>query len=212
MKYRVRVKCDQGLVRENMEDAAYPDCGFEGILESPHAVAVADGLGGHPAGEVASAITVSHVKEIVDEKTFKEAMQKACKEVGEAHPGCATTLTLAVLGDDYVDVYWIGDSPAILIDKEDKPSFISTPHAEPYTGRITSVIGGRKPCDFFYDKVRVPLDKIKAVILATDGLTAHLSLKDIGQKYLEGADLVQEALDRGGSDNVTVIVIEPVEE
>lgn len=51
------------------------------------------------------------------------------------------------------------------------------------------------------------------LMLCTDGLTEHLSDDEIGQRLIDGAsaeemcrNLVAEALDRGGSDNVTVVV------
>lgn len=210
MKYRVSISCHQGLVRENMEDYAYPECGFSGILEPVSSVAVLDGLGGHPGGEVASETAAQFVKEVVDEETFKDAMKRASLAVADAFPGSATTITLGILKDDGVDVYWIGDSPAFAVYNDGSCRMITTPHADPETGRITSVLGGRRPGEFFYDHVFVPVSDVKAVILASDGLTAHLNEDEIGSIYLSGGDLIKEVLSRGAIDNVTVAIIEPV--
>ena len=209
MRYKVSISCHQGLVRENMEDASYPHCGFQGILQPITAVAVLDGLGGLPGGEVASETAAGFVKDIVDERTFKEAMDKASQAVASAFPGSATTITLAILGENVIDVYWVGDSPAFAVYEDGSCRMITTPHADPETGRITSVIGGRRPDQYFYDKVSIPSADVKAVILATDGLTAHLDADEIGQFYMEGKDLIKEVLSRGAIDNVTVAIIEP---
>jgi len=209
VKYEVKVQCHKGYVRSNMEDSAYLPCGFHGVLEPPFSVAVADGLGGHPGGEYASAIAVKYVKEVVDEMTFKEAMDKASMEIATNHPLAATTITLAVLKDTYADIYWIGDSPAIVIYKSGGSSMVTVPHVN-NLGYLTSVLGGFDPTSYTYGHTRVFISEIKALVLATDGLTAHVDPSEVAILYEKGMDFVEVVLSRGAVDNVTVITIVPI--
>ena len=55
LELRYAVRSDVGLLREGNEDSAYAD---------PRLLAVADGMGGHAAGEVASALTIASMAEL----------------------------------------------------------------------------------------------------------------------------------------------------
>ena len=55
MKLNYAIGSDQGLVRGNNEDSAYA---------GPHLLILADGMGGHAAGEVASQLMVEHVSQL----------------------------------------------------------------------------------------------------------------------------------------------------
>jgi serine/threonine protein phosphatase PrpC len=112
---------DRGRVRERNEDAYH--CGTT-------LFAVADGLGGHRAGEIASGIAIEVVAKLdqpppddPDEArhALMEAFAAANRAVIEkaaadpAYSGMATTLTVALLHQDQLHIAHVGDSRAYLL-------------------------------------------------------------------------------------------------
>ena len=206
VRYKVKSMCHQGYVRQNMEDSAYPPCGFDGVIETPCAIAVADGVGGLPGGEVASGIAIRYVEHIISEKTFKEEVQKAHLDIQSTFPGSATTLTVALLEDGAITVYWIGDSYALAIYESGDYRLLTRPHVQPGTGYITRVLGMGVPQ---FDKVSIDAGGLYALLLFTDGLTAHFSIPQIVQMFIDGKDLIEETLLEGAIDNIALVIAWP---
>jgi len=114
-------RSDQGRVRTSNEDSFVADVGKRLFL-------VADGMGGHAAGEIASRITAEKVKEIVSaagpgssmEDLLQLAVQEANAAVHEAQKiqaecrGMGSTLTVLAFSDDRYHVAQVGDSRAYL--------------------------------------------------------------------------------------------------
>jgi serine/threonine protein phosphatase PrpC len=116
---RYAVRSDVGLLREGNEDSAYA---------GPHLLAVADGMGGHAAGEVASAATIEAMSVLdVDEPTgdllgtLANAVARANMRLQEmiladpATEGMGTTLTALLWADGQAALCHIGDSRAYLL-------------------------------------------------------------------------------------------------
>lgn len=122
---------DAGKVRTHNEDNVI-------ILNNKNnefILAVADGMGGHKAGEIASSIAIEHITESfekIDSIGKKEDaidwLRNIVKEINEKifsytslHPeskGMGTTLVIAVKTDDYILYGNIGDSSGYVIKKE----------------------------------------------------------------------------------------------
>jgi len=116
---RYAVRSDVGLLREGNEDSAYA---------GPHLLAVADGMGGHAAGEVASAATITTLAPLDAEdpgpdlvSTLADAVATANLRLQEliisdpAIEGMGTTLTALLWSDGYAALCHIGDSRAYLL-------------------------------------------------------------------------------------------------
>jgi len=116
---RYTVRSDVGLLRDGNEDSAYA---------GPHLQAIADGMGGHAAGEVASAVAIGTIAELdtgaeaVDRPAaLSEAIvraRKAMREISLSEPsttGMGTTLTALLWSGAEVTLGHIGDSRAYLL-------------------------------------------------------------------------------------------------
>ena len=119
---------DTGIVRDHNEDSVI-------IVENEDGsklLAVADGMGGHKAGEVASSIAISYLSKRFSESFFKmskasavEWIKTCANEINgqifkytEENPeskGMGTTLVLSIITDDYILFGNIGDSSGFVM-------------------------------------------------------------------------------------------------
>ena len=112
---RTAAASDRGKTRENNEDAVHA---------GPHVVAVADGVGGGPSGEVASSLVIRTLAalESAPPQEASAALQAAVIEANlriraainhdPSLEGMATTLTAMVVTDRGLAIGHIGDSRA----------------------------------------------------------------------------------------------------
>jgi protein phosphatase len=116
---RYAVRSDVGLLREGNEDSAYA---------GPRLLAVADGMGGHAAGEVASALTIASMAELDSEQPSGDMLEALSSAVAAANArlqekilanpaveGMGTTLTALLWSDGHAAVCHIGDSRGYLL-------------------------------------------------------------------------------------------------
>jgi len=125
---------DRGLVRPHNEDAfaiLKPPAGVKADEEADPAgslLVVADGLGGHNAGEVASQIVINTLTEryhngmnLAEEEDLTEALQEAHQSVLAAaaqnvfQQGMGTTVALVAVDGDAATVIHVGDSRVYLV-------------------------------------------------------------------------------------------------
>ena len=116
---RYTVKTDVGLLREGNEDSAYA---------GPHLLAIADGMGGHAAGEVASAVAISTLAPLDADTTGIDMLQVLADAISDANAelrqitltdpateGMGTTLTALLWSGEEFAVCHIGDSRGYLL-------------------------------------------------------------------------------------------------
>lgn len=109
-------RTDIGCTRDHNEDS---------LIVAPPLFAVADGMGGHAAGDVASEIAVNTLIELAPKHADPEALGRAVCAVNEAvikssaehveQEGMGTTITAALLEGERVVVAQVGDSRAYLL-------------------------------------------------------------------------------------------------
>jgi serine/threonine protein phosphatase PrpC len=116
---RYAVRSDVGLLREGNEDSAYA---------GPHLLAVADGMGGHAAGEVASSAAIATISKLDAEYSQADLVQVLADAVVNANmrlqemiysdpstEGMGTTLTAMLWSGSHAAICHIGDSRAYLL-------------------------------------------------------------------------------------------------
>ena len=108
-----------GNVREHNEDS---------LTVLPPLFAVADGMGGHEAGEVASEITINTLNDLAPQSADAEALARAvvaanlnvikAPSQGVGREGMGTTLTAAILEKERLVIAQVGDSRAYLLHND----------------------------------------------------------------------------------------------
>ena len=109
-------RTDIGCLRDHNEDS---------LVVTPPLFAVADGMGGHAAGEVASEIAVRVLSEQAPEHPDGAALGRAIEEAnraiiqaaheGRGRQGMGTTMTAAMLEGERLVIAQVGDSRAYLL-------------------------------------------------------------------------------------------------
>ncbi|SDP77524.1 PP2C family protein-serine/threonine phosphatase [Lentzea jiangxiensis] len=141
---RYAARSDRGLVRSNNQDSVYA---------GPRLLAVADGMGGHAAGEVASKVVIASLAHVDDDEPGDDLLGKlrdavasgngAISELVTSDPdleGMGTTLTAILFAGNRLGLVHIGDSRAYLLREG---SFAQITHDDTFVqslideGRIT---------------------------------------------------------------------------
>jgi PPM family protein phosphatase len=215
---------ETGLVRRNNEDAAY---------SGRWLFAVADGMGGHAAGEVASAAVIetlrAHDAEVPPDTMLEvigaavsEANGEVARRAAEdpARRGMGTTLTAMLWSDNRFALGHIGDSRAFRL-RNGELDQITEDHV---MGKLVSNAGSLAPVLSRYLDGRPDRSPDLSVrearfgdryLLCSDGVSPVVGAEAIRDVLLSAADpgeavrqLVALAEDAGGPDNISVIVID----
>lgn len=215
----------------------------DSLLAAPPVYLVADGMGGHNAGEVASAIVVEEFRALsaggqVSIEAFGETLATAAHRIstlpGPDQEGAGTTVSLvATMEIDGVS-YWLvmnlGDSRVYRLSG-DIFEQVSVDHSvvqelldrgeitpeearrHPYRNMITRALGVTPNVE--PDYWLIPAELGDRMLLCSDGLSGEVEDAVI-ERVLRGAasveaaagSLIELALDAGGRDNVSVVVLE----
>lgn len=229
-----------GRVRARNEDAI-------GWDQAAGVAVIADGMGGHPAGDVASRLAVTTALETVrkqrsDNRAWlagggdvEQLIRKAHQAILTAaehvpsYVGMGTTLVLAAVDNTQVAIAHVGDSRAYrlhqgllsrltrdhnLAQEAVDQSWMTPEQARhaPERHRLTQVLGiGTVNSDV----MRLERHRGDLIMLCTDGLTGELADSEIERQLAHAPGdldrtaqlLVRAAVDSGGHDNISVVVL-----
>lgn len=202
---------------------------------------VADGMGGHQAGEVASRIAAEQIEQVFygspppPGEALRIALERANHVVHrtaqeEALQGMGTTVVVAAIHKDTLHIAHVGDSRLYLwrggtlrqmtrdhspIEEQLEAGTLAPDEAthHPLRNVISRAIG-TQPTVEVEVAAPFPLQEGDRLLLCSDGLTEHLSPEQIGPLLARHAphqateSLIEAANRAGGSDNISVIVIQ----
>ncbi|WP_162793908.1 Stp1/IreP family PP2C-type Ser/Thr phosphatase [Runella rosea] len=242
---RAVVVSDVGCVRTNNEDAARFVRPADLLVRTSKGflAIVADGMGGHAAGEIASQMAVETIaktyyqREETPEESLFLAFTKANRAIWQAasrnarQRGMGTTCTAVVVCDAKLYIAHVGDSRLYLL-KNGQLLQLSTDHtyvqmlvqqgviapleAEKHPERnvLTRAMGTHNKVEIDVEAMTHSLENDDRLLLSTDGLYDYLTNDEIAQLMLiptlneSAQQLVEAAKQRGGHDNITVLLIE----
>jgi len=252
MKITYQAVTDVGRRRRDNEDSVF-------VNPEQHLFVVADGMGGHAAGEVASKVAVEAINEFLcltsgdeeitwpfglddsmsyDGNRLKTSLRYANRKVLDAtkerseYEGMATTVAAVLVDSDgTAHLAHVGDSRVYLmrdsilsqltsdhswVNEQLQSGIISAEQARthPLRNVVTRALGGKADL-----QVDMQLHRIKSgdiLLLCSDGLTTMMaddeiaSVMNAAQGDIEKAakNLVANANERGGEDNITVALVQ----
>lgn len=227
---------DPGRVRETNEDS---------YLVAPNVFVVADGMGGHAAGEVASAMAVGEFRALAERSELRaeeivDAISRANWHIVESarkhdsRKGMGTTLTgigivraggsshwaVFNVGDSRVYHYVHGELHQVSVDHSEVQELISAGYITPEQAKthpdrnVVTRSLGTDPAPVPDVWVFPPIAG-ERFLICSDGLSRELEDNEI-EKILHREPVAQEAatalvaraVEAGGHDNITVVVID----
>ena len=220
-----------GLRREHNEDTYYGDAALGLWL-------VADGMGGHEFGEVASAMARDTVvREVRQGRSLQDAIRTADEDIIGHSRRRAETLPMGTTGaaarllDGRFEVAWVGDSRVylwngVLRQLSQDHSYVQElvdqgaitseqARTHPHRNVVTQALGVTDPASLKVETIAGEFRPGMQLLLCSDGLTEEVDdagiARIIARTDLSAQEcvdqLIRAALDGGGSDNVTVVLV-----
>ena len=224
-------RTDVGRLRKNNQDAVILGNGMAGV---------ADGMGGHNGGEIASAgLRDGLIRETTGREPGAEPLAEAVRtinlelwkqqEENESLSGMGTTLTVLWPAEKEMIIGHVGDSRAYLI-RGGEMKQVTSDHSmvadmvrkgvlteeqaacHPMRNYITRAVGTEETIDV--DILTVPRATGDRWLVCSDGLHGQISRTEMlnlamNEDLEKAADrLLQAALDNGGKDNITFVLLQ----
>lgn len=238
---------DAGVARSQNQDTIFV-CNQQ-IGPFPNLFIVADGMGGHKAGDIASALAVEKfncyirdfaAQDFIQSENYLDLLVSAAQhadgeiskkaEEDESMQGMGTTLTACVVTGEKIFIAHIGDSRAYAVSQLGMTQ-LTTDHtfveellqmgrvseeearSHPKRHVLTRVLG--VPGFLEIDGIVREIGDATAILLCSDGLSNMLD-KDSMMRIINGLGyaehrtryLIEEANKKGGTDNVSAVLID----
>ena len=231
MRLRVGAATDTGRIRALNEDAF--------VLRPDHGLfVVCDGMGGAPAGEVASQLAIDAIVQQFEDPAHANAASaeedsggflpqthrlaeavrrsnqciydRAANDPREA--GMGTTVVGAWIGEHIASVAHVGDSRAYLWQGQ-RLEALTRDHSFLDSNVLVRALGREPHVDV--ELAEVPLQPGDYLLLCSDGLTRMVPDEEVCRAIVEQREpqricdyLIAAANRNGGADNITVVVVE----
>ena len=201
---------------------------------------VADGVGGSDAGEVASALACERIMasliadELVDPAIRGASAAVASLAESKQSKGMGTTVVVLHVTDDQIDIAWVGDSRAYEVDEglhrltrdhslvetmlsrgEIQPEEALT---HPSRNEINQALGLLPESQLEVGRVAGAVPRGRRYLICSDGLSGVVGdaelFKIVSQNEVAQVvsnQLVQRAVELGGRDNISAVVVDVVE-
>lgn len=236
-------KTDVGLMRTINQDSIFVST--EPIGKLPNLFIVADGMGGHKAGDVASRATIekfvkyacaTHMSDPAN--ILDSGILSVNKEIydmansNKDYSGMGTTFVAASLVENHVYISNVGDSRLYLIGRDIRQitrdhslvedmvrmGMLEKEEARTHYKKnvITKAIGVADDKTSTPDIFEIEVEKGDKLLLCSDGLTNMVEDYDI-KRIVKNSDsietavreLIRQANENGGKDNISAILVEP---
>lgn len=233
MKLHSWARTSAGKVRTQNQDSAYTNDNLSIWL-------IADGMGGHAGGRFASSTISTELPRFIQQGlSIRDAIfrcHQLLRNYGQSRQNCSdmgSTLVLASWNKQVLDIYWVGDSRAYIVNDEGirrltkdhslvqkliDLALIDEKSAKNHPDRhvLTQCLGGKKNIDPEVGSVTLSLTPKDLILLCSDGLYNELSDMEIYDVLRSAVDkkeavkrLIQLADESGGNDNISAVILCP---
>ena len=200
---------------------------------------IADGMGGHDHGEIASALARDHILKAVKTgipikqsilDANQEIISSSLKKPGDLPMG--TTIVLLKVDGNKFECAWVGDSRIYKLRNNELTS-LSSDHSyvqelvdqdlitaeqarsHPHRNVVTQALGVTDNSEISISENSGKIQSKDKFLICSDGLTEEVddqTIEDILKKTIEPKEICDQllikALENGGSDNITAVVLE----